>query len=160
MPYGRRGCRRNEGEPIPTVRRARTRHLEEDEEPATADAEGLRRFLEGEVLPWFEARKKELANRPLIREQAFGEALDPDKLERLGRYEVHLDRKFERTLAMLLRLKTCGRGDRGVVRVAKPMAGGTRRRSGGLLSAMRRAQFTDGLLQPASRNLRIGFQLH
>jgi hypothetical protein len=79
--------------------------LEEDEEPYTADAEGLRRFLEGEVLPWFDARKKELANRPLIREQAFGEALDPDKLERLGRYEVHLDRKLERTLAMLLRLK-------------------------------------------------------
>jgi hypothetical protein len=42
---------------------------------------------------------------PLIREQAFGEALDPDKLERLGRYEVHLDRKLERMLTMLLRLK-------------------------------------------------------
>ena len=79
--------------------------LEEDEEPATPDAEGLRRFLEEEVLPWFEKRKKELANRPLIRDQAFGEALDPDKLERLGRYEVHLDRKLERVLAMLLRLK-------------------------------------------------------
>ena len=79
--------------------------LGEREEPATADAEGLRRFLEGEVLPWFESRKKELANRPLIREQAFGEALDPDKLERLGRYEVHLDRKLERMLTMLLRLK-------------------------------------------------------
>jgi hypothetical protein len=84
--------------------------LEEDEEPSTADAEGLRRFLEGEVLPWFEARKKELANRPLIREQAFGESLDPDKLERLGRYEVHLDRKLERTLAMLLRLKDLRQG--------------------------------------------------
>jgi hypothetical protein len=81
------------------------RELEEDEETAAADVEGLRRFLEAEVMPWFETRKKELANRPLIREQAFGEALDPDKLERLGRYEVHLDRKLERTLAMLLRLK-------------------------------------------------------
>ena len=50
-------------------------------------------------------RRKELSNRPLIREQAFGEALDPAKLERLGRYEVHLDRKLERMLAMLLRLK-------------------------------------------------------
>ena len=79
--------------------------LEEDEVPATADAEGLRLFIEGDVLPWFENRKKELANRPLIREQAFGEALDPDKLERLGRYEVHLDRKLERMLTMLLRLK-------------------------------------------------------
>ena len=65
----------------------------------------LRRFLEGKVLPWFENRQKELANRPLICEQAFGEALDPDKLERLGRYEVHLDRKLERMLTMLLRLK-------------------------------------------------------
>jgi hypothetical protein len=79
--------------------------LGEGEEPATADVEGLRHFLEGEVLPWFENRKKELANRPLIREQAFGEALDPDNLERLSRYEVHLDRKLERMLTMLLRLK-------------------------------------------------------
>jgi hypothetical protein len=75
------------------------------EAPITADCDGLRRFIEGEVLPWFETRKKELANRPLIREQAFGEALDPDRLERLGRYEVHLDRKLERMLAMLLKLK-------------------------------------------------------
>ena len=79
--------------------------LGEDEQPATADVEGLRRFLEGEVLPWFDNRRKELANRPLIREQAFGEALDPDKLERLGRYEIHLDRKLERMLAMLLQIK-------------------------------------------------------
>jgi hypothetical protein len=83
--------------------------LDEGKEPATADAEG-RHFLVADVLPWFESRKKELANRPLIREQAFGEALDPDKLERLGRYEVHLDRKFERTLAMLLRLKDLRQG--------------------------------------------------
>ena len=54
---------------------------------------------------WFENRQKELANRPLIHEQAFGDALDPNKLERLGRYEVHLDRKLERMLTMLLRLK-------------------------------------------------------
>ncbi len=94
--------------------------LEEDEEPATADADGLRRFLEGEVLPWFETRKKELANRPLIREQAFGEALDPDKLERLGRYEVHLDRKLERMLAMLLRLKDLRQGTSArLIRFAK-----------------------------------------
>ena len=79
-------------------------------EPATADEAGLRRFLEGEVLPWYKTREKELANRPLIREQAFGEALDPYKLERLGRYEVHLDRKLERMLAMLLRLKDLRQG--------------------------------------------------
>ena len=84
--------------------------LEQNEEPFTADVEGLRRFLEVKVFPSFENRKKELDYRPLIREQAFGEALDPDKLERLGRYEVHLDRKLERMLAMLLRLKDLRQG--------------------------------------------------
>jgi hypothetical protein len=79
--------------------------LDEGEEPYTADVEGLRRFIEREVMPWFENRRRDLANRPLVREQAFGESLDPDKLERLGRYEVHLDRKLERTLAMLIKLK-------------------------------------------------------
>lgn len=79
--------------------------LDEGEKPATRDADGLRRFIEEHVLPWFETRRKELANRHLIREQAFGESLDPDRLERLARYEVHLDRKLERTLAMLMRLK-------------------------------------------------------
>ena len=79
-------------------------------EPATADEAGLRRFLENEALPWYETRETELANRPLIREQAFGEALDPYKLERLGRYEIHLDRKLERMLAMLLRLKDLRQG--------------------------------------------------
>ena len=84
--------------------------LEENEEPFTADVEGLRRFLEAKVFPWFENRKKELGYRPLIREQALGEALDPNKLEQLGRYEVHLDRKLERMLAMLLRLKDLRQG--------------------------------------------------
>lgn len=79
--------------------------LDEDEEPATPDAEGLRRFISGKLLSWFDERRRDLAHRPLIRDQAFGEALDPDKLEQLGRYEVHLDRKLERTLAMLLKLK-------------------------------------------------------
>jgi hypothetical protein len=79
--------------------------LEENEEPYTADVASLRRFLEDEALPWFETRRKQLANRPLICEQAFGDSLDPDKLERLARYEVHLDRKLERTLTILLRLK-------------------------------------------------------
>ena len=72
---------------------------------ATADVNGLRCFIEGKVLPWFEDRRKEIANRPLIREQAFGESLDPEKLERLGRYEVHLDRKLGRMLSMLIRLR-------------------------------------------------------
>ena len=40
-----------------------------------------------------------------MRAQALGEALDFDRLEPLGRYEVHLDRKLERMLTILLRLQ-------------------------------------------------------
>jgi hypothetical protein len=87
--------------------------LEEDEEPATADVAGLRRFLVGKVLPWFEERKEEIGRRPLLRDQAFGESLDPDKLEHLGRYEVHLDRKLERMLSMLFRLRDLRQGAAG-----------------------------------------------
>ena len=42
---------------------------------------------------------------PVIKAQALGEGLRPHLLEKLSRYETHLDRKFERTLAMLLKLK-------------------------------------------------------
>jgi len=79
--------------------------LDEDEEPPTPDADGLQSFLESKLVPWYAQRCEELGNRPLIRAQAFGEALDIRKLERLGRYEVHLDRKLERMLVMLMRLK-------------------------------------------------------
>jgi hypothetical protein len=63
--------------------------------------------------PDFFARADVTDDRPLLREQAFGESLDPDKLERLGRYEVHLDRKLERMLAMLIRLKDLRQGTSG-----------------------------------------------
>jgi hypothetical protein len=33
--------------------------------------------------------------------------VEPHRLESLLRYEVHLDRKLERTLAMLLKLQDC-----------------------------------------------------
>lgn len=33
--------------------------------------------------------------------QWVGELLDPDNLERIARYEMHLDRKLERTMCIL-----------------------------------------------------------
>ena len=45
-------------------------------------------------------------NRSVIRAQVLGEALDLNRLEPLGRYEIQLDRKLERMLAMLLRLQS------------------------------------------------------
>ena len=78
---------------------------EEGEAPYTSDASGLLRFLQSELFSWYESRRKELANWPLIQSQAFGEALDPQRLDKLARYEAHLDRKLERMLTMLVRLR-------------------------------------------------------
>ncbi len=77
--------------------------------PYTNDAPNLLRYLETSIMPWYDEQQRELKAAPLIRAQAIGESLDPDKLERLGRYEVHLDRKFERTLSTLLRLQDLAR---------------------------------------------------
>jgi hypothetical protein len=79
--------------------------LNDDEEPYRPEAGDLKRFIERHVMPWYHCRHTELENRTLIREQAFGESLEADKLEVLARYEVHLDRKLERMLTILVRLK-------------------------------------------------------
>ena len=76
-----------------------------DEEPYRADATGLAVYLEYSVLPYCAKQLGYLENRPLIRAQVLGEALDLKRLEPLSRYEVHLDRKLERTLTILLRLQ-------------------------------------------------------
>jgi hypothetical protein len=61
---------------------------DEDQTPYQADGKGLKRFLESEVLPWYEKRSRELDHRPMIRAQVFGQAIDPHRLERLARYEA------------------------------------------------------------------------
>jgi hypothetical protein len=63
------------------------------------------RVTQQEVMPRYEARRRVLENGPLIRQQVVGEAFDADKLEGLARYEIHLDRKLERMLTMLIRLQ-------------------------------------------------------
>jgi hypothetical protein len=73
--------------------------------PYTVDAASLQRYLESEILPWYDKQRAQIIAQPLVRAQALGESLNPDKLERLGRYEVHLDRKLERTLSTLIRLQ-------------------------------------------------------
>lgn len=79
--------------------------LRDGEEPYTANSEGLRRFIDDRLLPLFRDQKAEIAARPAIRLQALGESMSFHAMERFARYETHLDRKFERTLAMLVRLK-------------------------------------------------------
>ncbi len=78
---------------------------EEPEPEYEASVESLTGWLEEEAIPYFGKREAELANRELIREHALGEALAAKAFEDLARYEVHLDRKLERTLAMLIKLQ-------------------------------------------------------
>lgn len=53
---------------------------------------------------------QEVRFQPAIKAQTLGEGLQAHRLEKLSRYETHLDRKFERTLAMLLKLKELRNG--------------------------------------------------
>jgi len=69
----------------------------------SATPSGLEDFLRNEILPRYSDRRMALKNRDLIREQSFGEAVNTPALDGFSRYEIHLDRKFEWTLAMLLK---------------------------------------------------------
>lgn len=76
----------------------------EDEEYA-ADATGLATFITEHVTPFVYQQEKESRHHDAIVNQTLGEGLQAYRLEKLSRYETHLDRKFERTLAMLIKLK-------------------------------------------------------
>lgn len=78
-------------------------HVEEEEYPATV--EGLAEFLAKTLEPLCIRLEQEARLTPAIQVQTLGEGLQVHRLEKLNRYEIHLDRKFERTLAMILKLK-------------------------------------------------------
>jgi len=58
-------------------------------------------------------RRRALEDRVSIRTQTLGDAHDPTALQTLARYESHLDRKLERTLALLVKLQQLKRERRG-----------------------------------------------
>ena len=76
-----------------------------EEEEYTADAEGLAGFITAHLSPLCHQQEKESRHHDAIVNQTIGEGLQAYRLEKLSRYETHLDRKFERTLAMLIKLK-------------------------------------------------------
>lgn len=85
-----------------------TSSVEAGEETATND--DLSKHIRGFLLPYYRQMVVEAQGHNAIRDQTLGEGLQAHRLERLNRYEVHLDRKFERTLGMLLKLKELRRG--------------------------------------------------
>ena len=78
-------------------------HVDEEERPATADA--LAEFIRVTLEPICFRIEREARFTPAIKAQTLGEGLRAQQLQSLNRYETHLDRKFEKTLAMLLKLK-------------------------------------------------------
>ena len=76
-----------------------------DDEDYTADVTGLEAFINEHVTPFVYQQEKESRHHDAIVNQTIGEGLQAYKLEKLSRYETHLDLKFERTLAMLIKLK-------------------------------------------------------
>ena len=80
----------------------------DEEYPETA--EGLNEFIRSHLGPFCRQTEMEVRHHGAIKAQALGEGLQAHRLEKLNRYETHLDRKFERTLAMLLKLKDLRRG--------------------------------------------------
>jgi len=78
-------------------------YVEDEEYPPTA--EGLEQFIREHLEPLCIGIEKEARHHDAIKAQTLGEGLQAIRLITLNRYETHLDRKFERTLAMLLKLK-------------------------------------------------------
>jgi hypothetical protein len=78
-------------------------YVDDEEYPTTAD--GLTDFIHDHLEPLCLGIEKGARHHAAIKVQTLGEGLQAHRLEKLNRYETHLDRKFERTLAMLLKLK-------------------------------------------------------
>lgn len=88
---------------IPESREWWDSYVVEEEYPETA--EGLADFICNLLQPLCIRLVQEAEFTPAIKAQILGEGMQAQRLEKLNRYETHLDRKFERTLAMLLKLK-------------------------------------------------------
>jgi hypothetical protein len=77
--------------------------IEDEEKNPTV--EDLLAFVLEHLKPWYERQMIVAQHITEIKAQALGEAIQPHRFEKLNRYETHLDRKFQRTLSMLVKLK-------------------------------------------------------
>ncbi len=65
----------------------------------------VERFLEEEAAAKLQRDRSLLWSTDILRQQVIGSAMSNMPMDPIAKYEAHLDRKFERTLAMLLKLK-------------------------------------------------------
>lgn len=91
----------------PEARDGWQEEVEAEEYPPSAD--GLAEFIHGDLMPLCRQEDALARHHAAIRAQALGEGLPVLRLEKLTRYETHLDRKFQRTLGMLVKLRELGK---------------------------------------------------
>jgi hypothetical protein len=78
----------------------------DNDDDYTLDAESFKEFLAKEVIEWCEEQVNEIQARPHLRQQIIGLAYNPDmSMDRLQRHETTLDRRFEKSLSILLKLQ-------------------------------------------------------
>jgi hypothetical protein len=83
---------------------------EDEEMKYTATTRGLLNYI-NESKKYYEKRIFEIENREKVKKQILGQSfLSDSQLSTYSRYENHLDKKFGKTLGMLLKLKAL-RGD-------------------------------------------------
>lgn len=82
--------------------------LENGEVQATSGE--LKDFISIDLLPACRSTLAEIQHHEAIKRQVIGEGTNMQNMENLTRYETHLDRKFERTLAMLIKLRDIRNG--------------------------------------------------
>lgn len=77
----------------------------ETEEKYEQNAESLHRFVIVEVLPFFRKHLAGAKGGPAVRLQAWGESLDPHRMDRLMLLDERLTRQYDKLLGMLERAK-------------------------------------------------------
>ena len=81
---------------------------EEEEERFPRTADGLQSFLTFRAIPFFKSSRDGALVGPLIRLQAWGESLDPERADKLLALDERLMRQYEKALGMLIRLRELG----------------------------------------------------
>lgn len=84
----------------------------EQEERFSADAEGLERFLYAKVMPYFRSHLAAAEGAPTVRLQAWGESLDPFRMDKLLALDECLTRQAEKVMAMPIKLQSLRPGAR------------------------------------------------
>jgi hypothetical protein len=77
----------------------------ETEEKYNQGRESLQRFLSIEVLPFFRKHRAGAEAGPVVRLQAWGDSLDPHRMDRLMQLDERLTRQYEKLLGMLERVR-------------------------------------------------------